>query len=42
MRPAKLRIAKLKDQGVSDQGIIDEYVRQYGQDIYRAEPNSFG
>src|SRR5260370_33497009 len=38
----KLRIAKLKGQGVSDQAIIDEYVRQYGQEIYRAEPNSFG
>src|SRR5512144_2946867 len=34
-KPAKLHIAKLKDQGVSDQAIIDEYVRQYGQDIYR-------
>jgi len=41
-KPAKLRIAKLKGEGVSDQAIIDEYVRQYGQDIYRAEPNSFG
>jgi cytochrome c-type biogenesis protein CcmH/NrfF len=41
-KPAKLHIAKLKGQGVSDQAIIDEYVGQYGQDIYRAEPNSFG
>lgn len=41
-KPAKLRIAKLKEQGVSDQAIIDEYTRQYGADIYRAEPNSFG
>ena len=41
-KPAKLRIAKLKSEGVSDQAIIDEYVRQYGQEIYRAEPNSFG
>ena len=41
-KPAKLRIAQLKEQGVSDQAIVDEYVQKYGQDIYRAEPNSFG
>jgi len=41
-KPAKLRIAQLKEQGVSDQGIVDEYLKKYGQDIYRAEPNSFG
>ena len=41
-KPAKLRIAQLKEQGVSDQAIVDEYVQKYGQEIYRAEPNSFG
>ena len=41
-KPAKLRIAQLKEQGVSDGAIVDEYVKKYGQDIYRAEPNSFG
>ena len=41
-KPAKLRIAQLKEQGVSDQAVVDEYVQKYGQDIYRAEPNSFG
>jgi cytochrome c-type biogenesis protein CcmH/NrfF len=41
-KPAKLRIAQMKEQGVSDQAIVDEYVQKYGQEIYRAEPNSFG
>jgi cytochrome c-type biogenesis protein CcmH/NrfF len=41
-KPAKLRIAKLKADGVSDQAIIDEYVKQNGDKIYRAEPNPFG
>ncbi len=41
-KPAKLRIAKLKAQGVSDQGIIDQFVREYGPQIYRAAPNAFG
>jgi cytochrome c-type biogenesis protein CcmH/NrfF len=41
-KPAKLRIAQLKEQGVSDQAIVDEYVQKFGQDIYRAAPNSFG
>jgi cytochrome c-type biogenesis protein CcmH/NrfF len=41
-KPAKLRIAKMKDQGVSDQAIIDAFIKEYGADIYRAEPNSFG
>ena len=41
-KPAKLRIAQLKEQGVSDQAVIDEYTQKYGQDIYRAAPNSFG
>ena len=41
-KPAKLRIAKLKSEGISDQAIIDEYVKQNGEKIYRAEPNSLG
>jgi cytochrome c-type biogenesis protein CcmH/NrfF len=41
-KPAKLRIAKLKDQGVSDQAIVDLFVKENGDKIFRAEPNSFG
>jgi cytochrome c-type biogenesis protein CcmH/NrfF len=41
-KPAKLNIAKLKGEGVSDQSIIDQYIKQYGESIYRAAPNSFG
>jgi cytochrome c-type biogenesis protein CcmH len=40
--PAKLRIAKLQSQGMSDQAIIDQFVAEYGPDIYRGEPNAFG
>src|SRR6478672_7821870 len=35
-KPAKLNIAKLKGEGVSDQSIIDQYIKQYGESIYRA------
>jgi cytochrome c-type biogenesis protein CcmH/NrfF len=41
-KPAKLNIAKLKNEGASDQSIIDQYIKQYGESIYRAAPNSFG
>jgi cytochrome c-type biogenesis protein CcmH/NrfF len=41
-KPAKLRIAKMKADGMSDQAIIDDFVKQYGADIFRPEPNSFG
>ena len=41
-KPAKLNIAKLKGEGVSDQSIIDQYIKQYGESIYRAAPNNFG
>jgi len=41
-KPAKLNIAKLKSEGVSDQSIIDQYIKQYGESIYRAAPNNFG
>jgi len=41
-KPAKLNIAKLKGEGVADQSIIDQYIKQYGESIYRAAPNNFG
>jgi cytochrome c-type biogenesis protein CcmH/NrfF len=41
-KPAKLRIAKLQGAGMSDQAIIDQFIGEYGQGIYRADPNAWG
>jgi cytochrome c-type biogenesis protein CcmH/NrfF len=41
-RPARDRIAKAQAAGVSDQDIINGFIKEYGQEIYRAEPNAFG
>lgn len=41
-KPAKARIAKLQAAGVSDQAIVDQFVKEYGQDIFRAKPNAWG
>lgn len=41
-KPAKQRIAKLQAAGMSDQAIIDQFIAEYGPDIYRAEPNAWG
>ncbi len=41
-KPAKMRIAKLQQAGMSDQQIIDTFVKEYGQQIYREEPNAWG
>jgi len=39
--PARVRIAKMLQQGMNDKQIIDVFVKEYGPDIYRADPNSF-
>jgi hypothetical protein len=39
--PARVRIAKMQQQGMTDKQIIDVFVKEYGPDIYRADPNSF-
>src|ERR1035437_3774674 len=41
-KPAKLRIAKMQAQGMGDQTIIDQFITEYGQGIYRADPNAWG
>lgn len=41
-KPAKLRIAQMQAVGYSDQQIIQAFVRDYGADIYLAEPNAWG
>ena len=40
--PAKDKIAKMQSAGVPDSAIIDDFVKTYGQGIYRSEPNAFG
>jgi cytochrome c-type biogenesis protein CcmH/NrfF len=39
--PARVKIAKMQLQGMSDQKIIDVFKKEYGDDIYRADPNNF-
>lgn len=41
-KPAKERIARLQAAGLSDQAIIDQFVSEYGPDIYRGDPNAWG
>lgn len=40
--PAKEKIAAMQGAGSSDQTIIDDFVKEYGQGIYRGEPAAFG
>ena len=39
--PARVKIAKMQLAGMKDQDIIATFVKEYGPDIYRADPNSF-
>jgi len=39
--PARVRIAKMQLEGKTDKQIIDVFIKDYGADIYRADPNSF-
>ena len=39
--PARVRIAKMQLAGMGDKQIIDTFIKEYGPDIYRADPNSF-
>ncbi len=41
-KPAKERIAKMQRAGMSDQAIIDQFISEYGQGIYRGDPNAWG
>ena len=40
--PAKEKIAQMQAGGASDSAIIDDFIKQYGQGIYRGAPNAFG
>ena len=39
--PARVSIAKMQLAGMSDKQIIDVFKKEYGDSIYRADPNSF-
>ena len=39
--PARVKIAKMQLAGLKDKDIIDSFKKEYGDDIYRADPNSF-
>lgn len=39
--PARVKIAKMQLAGMKDKQIVDTFVKEYGADIYRADPNSF-
>jgi cytochrome c-type biogenesis protein CcmH len=40
--PAKQKIAQMQSSGATDTAIIDDFIKQYGQGIYRGAPNAFG
>lgn len=41
-KPARAKIWRLQKAGLSDQAVADEFVKEYGAKIYRADPNAFG
>ena len=41
-KPARTKIWRLQKAGLSDQAIADEFVKEYGAKIYRADPSAFG
>ncbi|HKW96186.1 MAG TPA: cytochrome c-type biogenesis protein CcmH [Bryobacteraceae bacterium] len=41
-KPARTKIFKMQQAGASDQSIADEFIKEYGPKIYRADPNAFG
>jgi cytochrome c-type biogenesis protein CcmH/NrfF len=41
-KPARTKIWKMQQAGMSDQAITDEFVKDFGARIYRADPNAFG
>jgi len=40
--PAKQKIAQMQSAGTSDSAIIDDFIKTYGQGIYRGAPNALG
>jgi cytochrome c-type biogenesis protein CcmH/NrfF len=40
-KPARTKIYKMQRAGMSDDQVIASFVKEYGQAIFRADPNSF-
>ena len=40
--PARQKITRMQMAGATDQQIIDDFIKEYGQGIYRGAPNSVG
>jgi cytochrome c-type biogenesis protein CcmH/NrfF len=40
-KPARTKVYQLQKAGMSDSDIIATFVKEYGQQIFRADPNSF-
>jgi len=41
-KPARTKIFKMQQAGMSDKDITDNFVREYGPKIYRADPSALG
>ena len=41
-KPARTKIFKMQQAGMSDQNVADEFIKEYGAKIYRADPNALG
>jgi len=41
-KPARTKIFKMEQAGMSDQNIADDFMREYGPKIYRADPSAIG
>jgi len=41
-KPARTKIFKMQQAGMSDTNITDQFVRDYGPNIFRADPNAVG
>jgi cytochrome c-type biogenesis protein CcmH/NrfF len=40
-KPARTKIFRMQQAGVSDQKILDSFIEEYGQKIFRGDPNPF-
>ncbi|MDP9055090.1 MAG: cytochrome c-type biogenesis protein CcmH [Acidobacteriota bacterium] len=40
-KPARTRIFKMQNQGMSDSQVVASFVMQYGEKIFRHDPNSY-
>lgn len=41
-KPARTKVFKMQQAGMSDKDITDEFIREYGPKIYRADPSALG